>query len=703
MGWHFLSNNKSNMENFLNFAHSITESTNDETPIEERLCRLAATFEGVCHPITDLHFFFFEKRTNPYPNMTGEEAWGTFSSLCKEYQKRMILGTTLDRLREKSQVEVGSTWVKAVGAPPTEKKSITLGDIDGTYTQIEQMARDVSNILVVYTSCEEREQVSNGKKVKTPQVTGLKPDQISNASLYSITVEGTRAFFPVVGGSNTTTRDSMYLKLTEELHAVGTDSVVRQGKAAALILYMMDQLASQKAGKVAIPMRQEFVDLYNTYRYAKMPPKDVLYRFHYTMHRDINGTVTHTHAWQTYLNNRQHTGSGKDGVFSGYSLLDAPPGLAKNLEEAMDLVNTAKNFGFNGVTMYRPNKVLSDILVSSGLFVFCTTLGLKFLRKGDPVGIYFGHSDLVKNMNWVGLNQKSPEIKGEGIHSPAPVFLNLPFTFTYEHIPEMPEKNMYYYPSYKAAAGLCIKTNCDFSIKYVCTIKQLRDRFYRGVLTRAQYIFTRVTFPNVDTMRHYFGFYIILSRTKEGAAMKPDFIETTKHYAASLGGEELEKWNATALFPSDFLMDSHRTTLIKNLSVEGERTPGLTLEQRLYAEAESLTEPVIRTIIAAGSFGDFVLKHKSLLPYYSTMSRSTFFSVLAASKGLNSEVALTSTGDVNLLGDKWAKALSKVPKRNVSSLPPPPMPMVTSTHKTPSELYDDAPTLVMDNLDKKNL
>jgi len=64
----------------------------------------------------------------------------------------------------------------------------------------------------------------------------------------------------------------------------------------------------------------------------------------------------------------------------------------------------------------------------------------------------------------------------------------------------------------KAATGLCIKTNVDVQKRTVISIAQLTERFFSAICCRAQYIYTRITFPTVDPMAHFFTASITLAQ-----------------------------------------------------------------------------------------------------------------------------------------------------------------------------------------------
>jgi len=239
-------------------------------------------------------------------------------------------------------------------------------------------------------------------------------------------------------------------------------------------------------------------------------------------------------------------------------LIDVVPGAAKNYEEAMDIVNCARTFGYTVVRLIHPSIVLQSILLSSGLVVYCAVNG-HGVHTDEISGVFY--EGKAKCLDWFGIVQRCPEIKGDKVDMPKEPQLYSSDYFGYEYIPAQGRPDVKYLPSMKAATGLCICTKITSELfKY--TIPQLIERFVMAVYARSAYIFTRVTFPHMDPMGEFFRFCIVLSKT--GTDTEKDItFESLVAQSAAISTNELsmEKWEESGSFnylevePTELLYD----------------------------------------------------------------------------------------------------------------------------------------------------
>lgn len=486
-----------------------------------RLCRLAATAssKGLI-AITDTQKYFFSQKGLPYESKDGTAAFIEFQQLCKQYQRERIVGSAMGLYAEKTHIAISPSYITLLDPAavfPNEEKpdakarvDIVMGDLHQSLSQDQMMARDVSNILTVYTSCEKVQSIVEEKVVNRMVVKTFSPTQVSHGLLITLNAEKVRRVINFPGMSNISTRDALLLKLTGPLDNSKPET---QNRGKAIIYMLMHELASSAPEKWVSPMPQAKVKLYNQYKPLDAPIYKTMVQFHYSKFAHVHGIQDFNKIWMTYLMSRQVTGGGREGIFSGYSLIDTMPGASKQYEEAMDIVNCAHRYGYTAIRLMQANIVLSNLLVATGFSVYCVVNGRGIHKDGDDNGIY--HSGTAKTMIWFHNTQRSPEIKGKVVNFPsAPQFYD-ENTFMYVYIPSCSDKSYCYLPSMRAASGLCIMTNV-ISNRFVCTIPELLARFYTAQLTRAQFIFFRITFPAIDSMSKFFTKTIVVPRTGEG-------------------------------------------------------------------------------------------------------------------------------------------------------------------------------------------
>jgi hypothetical protein len=565
------------MKTIINHNVKDTATIQAEEDLETRLKRLAATMFGF-NPTNPTQRYFYSLKTTPYPNMTSELAFFNFQAGCKEYLKKRALGSQLDVMRESNHLAMSPTSVvkipnqlfemvqqESVVTDKIDKPiAIVAGVLEGSLSYDQAVARDLANILTVYSVAEEREVVENDKVVKRTTVTCLTQKQQAEGLLYTLDVESVRLSFPYLGASNIVTRDGMYQDLIADLSASGEDGPIKRNTQRAYLYKCMDELASKCDSFNVREFPEVCVECYNKFKHPSAPKKKTMKRFSYEAFRLVTGEQNHHKAWTTYLKCRQVTGGGKDNIFAGYSWLDLTPGALREYEQAMDIVTCARTFGFDAISVMQGNTVLNDLIVSAGLSVYCTSYGRGEQKPDDPVGIYYKGS--CKTMTWFNAVQKSPEIKADNVVFPEPAQLYGANSFVYEYIPIQSSPGFNYLPSMKAAQGLCIKTNVS-TVRFKCSIPELIERFFMATVARTQYIFTRITFPMCDPMAGFFKYSLVLARTKEGVAELVTFEELVKQSSTlKFNSAQKVKWEGGQI-TSSYLIAAPQDTPIDRKSL----------------------------------------------------------------------------------------------------------------------------------------
>lgn len=655
--------------------------------IEVRLGRLAATAAALCQPVTYWQGHFFSNQLDPYPNMNPVDAWLQFVPLCKQYEKTRPLTSAIDMLRREDHVSVAPTYVMK----ETTKEEITIvrGSLKDALTIEEEMARDIANVLTVMTTCEEVKVMTPEGEVVSPKIGELTLEHKKEAMLYPINAGIVRGLFPFVGPSNVTVRDGMYSDLTAPLYSMGVDADEKRARQKANIYMLMDDLASQVSDKFRVPLTKEWVDTYNANRSEGADEREHMYRFHHSRYYKFSKVFDHTRAWTTFLKVGNHTGSGKDNIFAGYSWMDMTPGMSKKMEEAMDIVNICHSFSYDAVTLNAPDIPLHQLIISSGYTVYCTTHGSKAQGPLDPVGLYY--SGPRRSLVWLNNKQKRPEIKHEAINFPPPSALFGNDNFIYEYIPSQAEPDRYYLPSMKAANGLCVKTNVDVSKKYPVTIPQLIERFFMAIATRVQYIFTRITFPLVDPMSDFFMHKIFLPKlTVDDKA--PDFEELAK--SAEILAVDLNAARAAEskkIIPSA-IVTGHRT-ILKEPPGSGTRVSEKQLQSELNSVLQNHNKDknFLRKLLVQVWKGVGV-EDKEMAGLINVLSKAVVLQSIARIGGFAKELAITSHGDVTIHArskKQWASFLPKEDETKKPDIIPPPITIPASGSSPSQDPYDE--------------
>jgi len=367
-------------------------------------------------------------------------------------------------------------------------------------------------------------------------------------------------------------------------------------QARAFIYCLTDLIASQAKAELRLEMPQSLVDIYNAYRAEGLQEKKKMYMFGYNVYRKLKES-DHQAAWKLYLEIRQGLGGSKTNILAGHSLIDTLPGLATRYEEAMDIINCAYAGGFNCIKLLQADIVLSGLLMDSNFSVVCPSNGRGYATSKP--GIY-ARAGTMKCMNWSTIRQKTPEIKGTRVEFPLPEELHDADTFGYEFVPARFEEKYYYLPSMKAADGYCIKTNSKINF----TVRDPKDfitRFSSAVYTRCQFMFTRVTFPQVDEMRMFFTYGVVLKKVRPENSKVPEGIEALmlKTREEQFSSTAISDWTLERSAPPPYLRVSAFSTIIHDVPVVGHRvtrkdnTEGL----RKYLSAKTFTLDERRELI----------------------------------------------------------------------------------------------------------
>lgn len=682
----------------------VAEKTED---IYTRLCRLAATAAlGGSLPITDTQKYFYSQKTIPYEHKDPRVALGEFVLLCKEYQKQRIIGSAMGLLTEKTAVAVAPTYVTLIAPqnvypddpkPETKAKiEIVMGDLHDSLTKDKMIARDVANILTVYTTCEKRQDVVDGGIVDRLVIKSLTPDSQAKGLLYTLDAEKVRRKTKFPGLSNISTRDGLLLKLTSQLE--NNDIAVRN-RARAIIYMLMDDLASTSASRWVKSMTPNMIKIYNKHKPPKAPQRDEMVMFHYSKYAHVTGQQDHNTIWTLYLGARQVTGGSKEGIFSGYSLLDTAPGASKQYEEAMDIVNCAKRYGYTAVRLMQANIVLTNILVASGLSVYCTVNG-RGIQKSDACGVY--HNGVAKTMIWFHNTQKTPEIKGKIVNFPSPPQFYDDNTFMYVYIPSTSDKKYQYLPSIRAASGVCIMTNV-VSSRFECTIPQLLERFHTAQITRAQFIFCRITFPAVETMKEFFTYTIVLPRTKEGEEDRISFEALAKQSGELVLDSSVAKfWEESG--KDNYLEVDSRTGLVdpKTLPKAGTVKPARDFVADFKNKVKAMTKQVAKDLFLTIACNK-VPAHPELRDCVASIKKANALKIVAQLHSFEKMQRIDLIGNVEFTQKNfWPDADKLNNKREEVQPLPTPIPAAPDEEEvTEASIYGDSkPLTFSEKVDK---
>jgi hypothetical protein len=673
----------------------VAEKTED---IYTRLCRLAATAAlGGSLPITDIQKYFYSQKTKPYDHKDPRVALGEFVMLCKEYQKQRIIGSAMGLLTEKIPVSIAPTYVTLIEPqnvypedPKPENKAkieIVMGDLHESLSHDKMIARDVANILTVYTTCEKRQEVVDGGVSDRYVIKSLTPEQQGRGLLYAIDAEKVRRKIKYPGLSNISTRDGLLLKLTSQLD--NNDLTIRN-KARAIIYMLMDDLASSCDTRWVKSMSAGMIKIYNKYKPEQAPQRDEMVMFHYSKFAHVTGQQDHNFIWTLYLGARQVTGGGREGIFSGYSLLDTAPGASKQYEEAMDIVNCAKRYGYTAVRLMQANIVLSNILVASGLSVYCSVNG-RGIQKTEECRIY--HSGNAKTMIWFHNTQKSPEIKGKIINFPPPPQFYDEHTFMYVYIPSSSDKNYKYLPSMKAASGVCIMTNV-MSSRFECSIPQLLERFHTAQLTRAQFIFCRITFPAIETMKDFYSHAIVLPRTKEGEEDRVSFDALVKQSAGLVLDPKVVKlWEESG--KTNYLEVDSRAGLVDPSTIPkaGAVKTAKHFVDDFKNKVSSMNKSVAKDLFLTIAFGK-IPAQPELRDCVASIKKANALKIVAQIHKFEGMQKIDSVGNVEFLQKNFWPDVKKLNSKK-EEVPPPPkeMPAAPEEEINEASIYGNSKPL----------
>jgi hypothetical protein len=468
-------NNKKE-ENAYNF--SALNETAEVT--ETHLARLMATAAKKYVPVTTIQKDLLDLKEQPYSDMSPDKAMMELNKLLKSYDAKPKVNNFLDTTLRKSEVKISLSHVEVDGQEiiPQGGSLVALGGRD-------VMAREVANILMVYTS-QKNEMILETIEQKTAL----------DIKMPALGLRGIRSLINVPGSDNQETRDSIYDKLRKN----------RDGDKLVL-MYGLTKIYSESSllplSKKNDKMTEWYISKCNN---NKMNLNEVRIPCATSLNTFI---ITHAvQAWRFYCKSNMARGGrkGRGSTSYGYYRFDLPSSEVDLINEMTDVFGLCQRFGFAAVTMVTPNTNLVRLLISNGIVVYCPALtGVVQVkgRKDHKKGV-FGRG-YMKNFVWMAQTQASPSLSGSSVAMPAPIPLPEALSFVYEYIPDYFEKGCSYMPSIRAAEGFCIKSNIKgLKFEEEITADNLRGRFSQAVFFRNWFIFSRVTFVSQDRYRNFF-------------------------------------------------------------------------------------------------------------------------------------------------------------------------------------------------------
>jgi len=453
-------------------------------------------------------------------------AMAELNKYTKVYDRQPKVTNFLDTVLKESDVTISLTSV-AVG----DKVITPLGGGLGEFTAFQPLAREMANILTVYTS--------QDKESVTQIVTSASSRDIRIPSLDLVTI---RKMVEVPGPSNIETRDAIYAKLLKK----GKEGEPDEWKSRVALLYISNYIYSTPDLFPMSAVDPKISAWYSKYCVSEvMKSPQVRFPKVTTFNAVMIGDPIR--AWRFYNKSIAIRGGrrGKGAISAGYYRFDLPAAEVDVIDEVTDIINIASTYGYAAVTMIEPKMNVIKLLVHNGITVYCVSITSTVQGPKDPVGVY-GRGTR-KRMIWMAATQTSPVLDGKSIKFPDPVIMPTEISFVYEYIPAVLDGRYNYIPSIKASEGLVIKTNMT-SLKNIkkgaITVVKLLERFSLAVYYRNWFIFSRVTFVSRDIYRTYFSYKWVYP--KQGKDSFEDlFAGATEAFSPSLDTNMYSQAGAT--------------------------------------------------------------------------------------------------------------------------------------------------------------
>lgn len=501
---------------------------------EERLLRLASTAKCAVDPSGILEEAYFETGGEIYEGMDPMQAYLEFKQLLdKVHAGKRTINTQLDKMLKEGDVRLSLSSVKLEESK--EVVPISGGTIAGLYNIEEALARDVANILTVHTSCCEKMGKEVGSKVLVSDE--IKAADCKSSMMYYVRSRDLRTKFGFVGDSNVRTRDIFFANFSTDLKSNRKSTVM-------MLIFLMHKFSTTESYHVdqhpyLVKFYQDNKKDFSHYDLGKNEGIDVIPQtFSAVKFKKIKITNIEQ-LWQTRILIMARLGGSKLSITTGHAWLDLPANTLAVYQEAYDIVNLCLVYGFSCVTLEDGSFTLAKILACTGLSVICPKLSKVKQGVMDERGIFT--STTHDTLYWMGKKETPPCYKDKAIQYDEYQVLDQKNSFCYSYIaPKM--SGCLAYPSVRASDGLFIRHNCAKDVGVKFAMEELVTRFSVALMCKSQYIYCRVSFPQIDGMRDYFKASILLPKLQLKA--KKIGVYTTLDEFASLTAEEVTSLDA---------------------------------------------------------------------------------------------------------------------------------------------------------------
>lgn len=460
------------------------DALRDETKIDkDYLGRLVATYKIMFVPRTTLEVECSELKREPLEGVAPEKAKIEFNRLAKIFEAQPKVNDFLDIASRDHEVTIGLSSMIVDG-----KTVIPTGGTLSSLSGVETMAREVANILSMYTS-QQKTYVSDLIQAPAAQEIGIP----------ALSLTRFRLSLNISGSDNSETRDKIYTFLKSG----GTPN-------RCLMLFILSHIYSHATLRPFSVKNEKYTAWYKANNEMKtiMPLSEV--RVPYVTGFSSWTITTPIKVWRFYCKSLGVRGGrkGRGAISYGYYRFDLPSATIDLMNEMTDIYNICCRFKFKAVTLQQPDNNLARLLLYNGITVYCPAMSGVVQIKPKMVGVYT--KGPLKSFLWMAMTQQAPTLSGASVTNPDPTpIVTNEISFVYQYIPLVLEKGYTYFPSIFAAEGLCIKTKLTSQLDIegaVTDIKKFYERLSHAIYFRNWFPFTRVTYIAHDKHRSFFNY-----------------------------------------------------------------------------------------------------------------------------------------------------------------------------------------------------
>jgi hypothetical protein len=460
------------------------DAIQEETKVDKNyLAALASTWKEYYIPRTAFQRELVAMELDKIEGLSPERAMMLFNRLAKIYEKTSRVTDYLDKISREKEVVISLSSMQVDG-----EDVIPTGGCMVELTATQHMAREVANILTIYTS-QKSEYISELIESKVA-------NEIKMPVLNAVVL---RSMVKVPGSDNTETRDKMYEKLRK----------CKQPQDRCALMYALTKIYSIPSLLAYSKVDDEMTAWYrenNIKKSMNLPEIRIPCVTNFRSHTIVNPIQ----AWRFYCKSLGARGGkkGRGEISYGYYRFDLPSSTIELLNEMTDLFSICKQFHFDAITLEYPNTNLARLLVHNGISVYCPALSSVVQTNKKLTGVF--SRGKLKTFIWMSANQTSPTLAKSTVTMPDPISIvtNM-IAFVYEFIPLALDPGYSYLPSIFAAEGLCIKFKIPSNKSIEGTITDIEEfymRFSTAVYFRNWFPFTRITYVSQDKYRDWFAY-----------------------------------------------------------------------------------------------------------------------------------------------------------------------------------------------------